>query len=120
MKAFLIVMLGLLLCPTMNGQSMATALLPAVSLGAAARDFDWCSCAHGWLMTCVRDFRKKLESKGYAAGGGGCVLFLQIFYLDHIALPPLSWGHMPRLETLDVATGNDILWLEGTTSNCWK
>ncbi|XP_021774644.1 uncharacterized protein LOC110738552 [Chenopodium quinoa] len=98
MRVFLTVILGCILCPTTNGQSMCTSLLPDVTVEAGANEYDCCSCVHRRLMGYVRDFQKRFDPKGYAASGGGCALFLMIFYLDHLALPPLSWGTMPRID----------------------
>uniref|UniRef100_A0A803MFI0 Ubiquitin-like protease family profile domain-containing protein n=1 Tax=Chenopodium quinoa TaxID=63459 RepID=A0A803MFI0_CHEQI len=47
-----------------------------VCVGVVAREYDWCSLAHQWVMSCARDFASKFEASGYAARAGGCSLFL--------------------------------------------
>uniref|UniRef100_A0A803NDB3 Uncharacterized protein n=1 Tax=Chenopodium quinoa TaxID=63459 RepID=A0A803NDB3_CHEQI len=98
MKAFLLAMLGLLICPTTNGQSLATSLLPAVSIGDGVQYFDWCACAHSWLMTCVIDFRRRLNKIGSEVWTEK--KFVAAIQAD--LLPSLDYG---KVKTVDVAYG---------------
>ncbi|XP_056698300.1 uncharacterized protein [Spinacia oleracea] len=98
MENFMIVLLGQILCPSTDGGNMSTKLLGAVCIAKDAAKYNWCEFCHKWLLSYAINCQRKLEVQGYAAGTGGCVLFLLIFYLDRLCRVPVRWDEFPRLK----------------------
>ncbi|KAL2902842.1 Protein MAINTENANCE OF MERISTEMS, partial [Bienertia sinuspersici] len=101
--AFLVVLLGMFLCPTTNFSCLASELTPALCAAEEANQYDWCSFVLDFLLRRVRAFSHSIDKEGYAVGCGGCTYFLLIFYLDRLRRPPVRWGEYPR--SIDVAYG---------------
>ncbi|XP_021722015.1 uncharacterized protein LOC110689546 [Chenopodium quinoa] len=56
MTAFMVVVLGKLICTTTNSSNMARALVPVVTVASRAIDFDWCSFTLAWLCDTAARF----------------------------------------------------------------
>ncbi|XP_021722345.1 uncharacterized protein LOC110689827 [Chenopodium quinoa] len=97
-NAFLIVVLGALLCPTTKWGLLAKKLTPAITVARHSAKYDWCTMVYNWLIDCVKVFADKFDENGFAAGCGGCSLFVLVFYLDHLHRPPVRWGVLPRIK----------------------
>lgn len=74
----MIVLLGQILCPSTDGGNMSTKLLGAVCVAKDADKYNWCEFCHKWLLEYAVNCQRKFEVQGYAAGTGGCVLFLLV------------------------------------------
>ncbi|XP_056690938.1 uncharacterized protein [Spinacia oleracea] len=98
MENFMIVLMGQILCPSTDGANMSTKLLGAVCVAKDADQYNWCEFCHKWLLDYAITCQRKLEVQGYAAGTGGCVLFLLVFYLDRLCRLPVRWDEFPRLK----------------------
>ncbi|KAL2934748.1 Autophagy-related protein 2 [Bienertia sinuspersici] len=96
--AFLVVLLGMFLCPTTNFSSLASELTPALCAAEEASQYDWCSFVLDFLLRRARAFSHSFDTDGYAVGCGGCTYFLVIFYLDRLRRPPVRWGEYPRVK----------------------
>ncbi|XP_056698326.1 uncharacterized protein [Spinacia oleracea] len=112
MENFMIVLLGQILCPSTDGGNMSLKLLGAVSVAKNASLYNWCEFCHTWLLDYGDACQRKIDHQGYAAGTGGCVLFLLIFYLDHLCRHPVRWDEFPRIkawtqEEVDEAKNRD-------------
>ncbi|XP_056690868.1 uncharacterized protein [Spinacia oleracea] len=112
MENFMIVLLGQILCPSTDGGNMSLKLLGAVSVAKNASLYNWCEFCHTWLLDYGDACQRKIDHQGYAAGTGGCVLFLLIFYLDHLCRHPVRWDAFPRIkvwtqEEVDEAKNRD-------------
>ncbi|KAL2942790.1 Protein MAINTENANCE OF MERISTEMS, partial [Bienertia sinuspersici] len=99
--AFLVVLLGMFLCPTTNFSSLASELTPALCAAEEASQYDWCSFVLDFLLRRARAFSHSFDTDGYAVGCGGCTNFLVIFYLDRLRRPPVRWGEYPRVKVFD-------------------
>ncbi|KAL2899981.1 S-adenosylmethionine synthase [Bienertia sinuspersici] len=99
--AFLVVLLGMFLCPTTNFSSLASELTPALCAAEEANQYDWCSFVLDFLLRRARAFSHSFDKDGYAVGCGGCTYFLVVFYLDRLRRPPVRWGEYPRLKVFD-------------------
>ncbi|KAL2892171.1 Glycerol-1-phosphate dehydrogenase [NAD(P)+] [Bienertia sinuspersici] len=99
--AFLVVLLGMFLCPTTNFSSLASELTPALCAAEEASQYDWCSFVLDFLLRRARAFSHSFENDGYAVGCGGCTYFLAIFYVDRLRRPPVRWGEYPRVKVYD-------------------
>ncbi|KAL2941795.1 Protein MAINTENANCE OF MERISTEMS [Bienertia sinuspersici] len=99
--AFLVVLLGMFLCPTTNFSSLASELTPALCAAEEASQYDWCSFVLDFLLRRARAFSHSFDNDGYAVGCGGCTYFLAIFYLDRLRQPPVRWGEYPRVKVFD-------------------
>ncbi|XP_056686550.1 uncharacterized protein [Spinacia oleracea] len=98
MENFMIVLMGQILCPSTDGANMSTKLLGVVCVAKDADQYNWCEFCHKWLLDYAITCQRKLEVQGYAAGTGGCVLFLLVFYLDRLCRLPVRWDEFPRLK----------------------
>ncbi|XP_056689511.1 uncharacterized protein [Spinacia oleracea] len=112
MENFMIVLLGQILCPSTDGGNMSLKLLGAVSVAKNASLYNCCEFCHTWLLDYGDACQRKIDHQGYAAGTGGCVLFLLIFYLDHLCRHPVRWDEFPRIkvwtqEEVDEAKNRD-------------
>ncbi|KAL2899779.1 Protein MAINTENANCE OF MERISTEMS [Bienertia sinuspersici] len=96
--AFLVVVLGMLLCPTTNFSTLASDVVPALCAANQPHDYDWCSYVLQFLLRRARSFSKNLLKDGFVVGCGGCTFFLSIFYVDHLKRPPMGWGEFPRIK----------------------
>ncbi|KAL2926561.1 putative ubiquitin-like-specific protease 1B [Bienertia sinuspersici] len=111
--AFLVVLLGMFLCPTTNFSSLASELTPALCAAEEASQYDWCSFVLDFLLRRARAFSHSFDTDGYAVGCGGCTYFLVIFYLDRLRRPPVRWaeadrrnsGDFGKTKSVDVAYG---------------
>ncbi|KAL2897566.1 Protein MAINTENANCE OF MERISTEMS, partial [Bienertia sinuspersici] len=99
--AFLVVLLGMFLCPTTNFSSLASELTPALCAVEEAKQYDWCSFVLDFLLRRARAFSHSFDKDGYAVGCGGCTYFLVVFYLDRLRWPPVRWGEYPRVKVFD-------------------
>ncbi|KAL2923742.1 Protein MAINTENANCE OF MERISTEMS [Bienertia sinuspersici] len=99
--AFLVVLLGMFLCPTTNFSSLASELTPALCAAEEASQYDWCSFVLDFLLRRARAFSHSFDNDGYAVGCGGCTYFLAIFYVDRLRRPPVRWGEYPRVKVYD-------------------
>ncbi|KAL2895333.1 Ubiquitin-like-specific protease 1 [Bienertia sinuspersici] len=120
--AFLVVVLGILLCPTTNFSTLASDVVPALCAADQPHDYDWCSYVLQFLMRRARSFCSNLRKDGFVVGCGGCtfsyrvsegglvnifgtcgcheqrVVGPRIFYVDHLKRPPMCWGEFPRIK----------------------
>ncbi|KAL2941154.1 Protein MAINTENANCE OF MERISTEMS [Bienertia sinuspersici] len=96
--AFLVVVLGMLVCPTTNFSTLASDVVPALCAVDQPHDYDWCSYVLQFLMRRARSFSKNPHKDGYVVGCDGCTFFLSIFYVDHLKRPPMCWGEFPRIK----------------------
>ncbi|KAL2938813.1 Protein MAINTENANCE OF MERISTEMS [Bienertia sinuspersici] len=99
--AFLVVLLGMFLCPTTNFSCLALELTPTLYAAEEANQYDWCSFVLDFLLRRVRAFSHSFDKEGYTVGCGGCTYFLLIFYLDRLRRPPVRWGEYPRVKVFD-------------------
>uniref|UniRef100_A0A803N7T1 Ubiquitin-like protease family profile domain-containing protein n=1 Tax=Chenopodium quinoa TaxID=63459 RepID=A0A803N7T1_CHEQI len=107
MVAFLIVVLGKLLCTTTNSSNLAASLIPSLTVATQASEYDWCTFTMDWLCDSAHRFQAKFLRDGFRSGSGGSFLFVMIFYLDHLHRRPLQWGVFPRVKALDIAYGEE-------------
>uniref|UniRef100_A0A803N9J7 Ubiquitin-like protease family profile domain-containing protein n=1 Tax=Chenopodium quinoa TaxID=63459 RepID=A0A803N9J7_CHEQI len=103
MVAFMIVLLGKLLCTTTNSSNSASSLIPCVTVASHASEYDWCTFTIDWLCDTARRFQSKFMRDGYRSGCGGSLLFVMIFYLDHLHRKPVKWGVFPRVTVWNFA-----------------
>ncbi|KAL2894511.1 Protein MAINTENANCE OF MERISTEMS [Bienertia sinuspersici] len=106
--AFLVVVLGMLLCPTTNFSTLASDLVPALCAADQPHDYDWCSYVLQFLMRRARSFSKNLHKDSFVVGCGGCTFFLSIFYVDHLKRPPMCWGEFPRIKAWSKDSFNKV------------
>ncbi|KAL2896281.1 Acetyl-coenzyme A synthetase [Bienertia sinuspersici] len=99
--AFLVVLLGMFLCPTTNFSILASDLTPALCAAEEAKQYDWCSFVLDFLLRRARAFSHSFDKDGYAVGCGGCTYFLVVFYPDRLRWPPVRWGEYPRVKVFD-------------------
>ncbi|KAL2924366.1 Protein MAINTENANCE OF MERISTEMS [Bienertia sinuspersici] len=76
--AFLVVVLGILLCPTTNFSTLASDVVPALCAADQPHDYDWCSYVLQFLMRRARSFCSNLRKDGFVVGCGGCTFFLSV------------------------------------------
>ncbi|KAL2894567.1 50S ribosomal protein L21 [Bienertia sinuspersici] len=96
--AFLVVVLGMMLCTTTNFSTLASDVVPALCAADQPHDYDWCTYVLQFLMRRARSFSKNLHKDGFVVGCGGCTFFLSILYVDHLKRPPMCWGEFPRIK----------------------
>uniref|UniRef100_A0A803LQK3 Ubiquitin-like protease family profile domain-containing protein n=1 Tax=Chenopodium quinoa TaxID=63459 RepID=A0A803LQK3_CHEQI len=98
MVAFLIVVLGKILCTTTNSSNLAASLIPSLTVATQASEYDWCTFTMDWLCDSAHRFQAKFLRDGFRSGSGGSFLFVMIFYLDHLHRRPLQWGVFPKVK----------------------
>ena len=82
---FLLMDLYMILCPTQS-QCLEADLIPALTCATEARHYDWCALVLEKLMSSVKRFARKFNARGYAAGCGGCSLFVAVSVLSSILI----------------------------------
>uniref|UniRef100_A0A803MJM3 Aminotransferase-like plant mobile domain-containing protein n=1 Tax=Chenopodium quinoa TaxID=63459 RepID=A0A803MJM3_CHEQI len=98
MTTFLLVALGKILCTTINSSNLAVSLVHALTVATQANEYDWCSFTFDWLKDTSLRFQRRFEKNGFRSGCGGSIVFVLIFYLDHLEHIPLKWGVFLRLK----------------------
>ncbi|KAL2935058.1 Ras-related protein Rab-44 [Bienertia sinuspersici] len=106
--AFLVVLLGMFVCPTTNFSCLASELTPALCAAEEANQYDWCSFVLDFLLRRVRAFSHSFDKAGYAVGCGGCTYFLSIFYLDRLRRPTVRWDLLKNVAEADRRNGGDF------------
>uniref|UniRef100_A0A803M0D2 Ubiquitin-like protease family profile domain-containing protein n=1 Tax=Chenopodium quinoa TaxID=63459 RepID=A0A803M0D2_CHEQI len=96
MVAFLIVVLGKLLCTTTNSSNLAAYLIPSLTVATQTSEYDWCT----FTMDCFVTLRTVFKQSFCVMGFG---LDQEIFYLDHLHRRPLQWGVLPRVKVWNSA-----------------
>uniref|UniRef100_A0A803M9I7 Ubiquitin-like protease family profile domain-containing protein n=1 Tax=Chenopodium quinoa TaxID=63459 RepID=A0A803M9I7_CHEQI len=91
MVAFLIVVLGKLLCTTTNSSNLAASLIPSLTVATQASEYDWCTFTMDWLCDSAHRFQAKFLRDGFRSGSGDILL-------DHLHRRPLQWGVFPRVK----------------------
>uniref|UniRef100_A0A803M294 Uncharacterized protein n=1 Tax=Chenopodium quinoa TaxID=63459 RepID=A0A803M294_CHEQI len=98
MIAFLIVVLGKLLCTMTNYFNLAASLTPSLTVATEASEYDWCTFIIEWLCDTAHRFQEKFLRDGFRSGCGGSFLFVMIFYLVHLHRKLVEWGVFPRVK----------------------
>ncbi|KAL2923585.1 Protein MAINTENANCE OF MERISTEMS [Bienertia sinuspersici] len=97
--AFLVVLLGMFLCPTTNFSSLASELTPALCAAEEASQYDWCSFVLDFLLRRPVLFPIHLTRMGMPSVVEAAHIFWWlIFYLDRLRRPPVRWGEYPRVK----------------------
>uniref|UniRef100_A0A803MU62 Uncharacterized protein n=1 Tax=Chenopodium quinoa TaxID=63459 RepID=A0A803MU62_CHEQI len=64
-----------------------------------------CSFTMSWLCDTAGRFQNKFLRDGFRSRCGACVVFLLIFYLDHLERVSVQWGVYPRIKPINIAYG---------------
>uniref|UniRef100_A0A803MZ36 Uncharacterized protein n=1 Tax=Chenopodium quinoa TaxID=63459 RepID=A0A803MZ36_CHEQI len=100
MVAFLIVSLGMIVCTTTNSSNLAASLVPTLVVAFVAGEMIGASSQLTGCATQLIDFKQSsIEMDSVWLWWE--LVFLMIFYLDHLHRVPNRWGVYPRLKVWD-------------------
>uniref|UniRef100_A0A803N5Z7 Uncharacterized protein n=1 Tax=Chenopodium quinoa TaxID=63459 RepID=A0A803N5Z7_CHEQI len=98
MITFLIVVLGKVVCTTTIGSNLVASLVPCLTIASEAYKCDWCTLTFNLVCDTANRFQRKFQKDGFRSGCRGSLLFVMIFYLDHLHRVLVKWDVYPRVK----------------------